>query len=169
MAAEGNSFPKMMGPDTYTFFPLVVLTFFALSRNENALMSTFPNPLQKGVTFLTAGSVTRSSNLFTMSEIPWCYLKRISFQSQIPLLIQPKAYRCQLLGQAIVTRHSHTLFQPFLSHNHTSSVKSFHLCQLYHLYSPRFFSLSNCNVSLYPREIQIHLFLFARFLQGFFF
>ena len=79
MAAEGNSFPKMMGPDTYTFFPLVVLTFFALSRNENALMSTFPNPLQKGVTFLTAGSVTRSSNLFTMSEIPWCYLKRISF------------------------------------------------------------------------------------------
>lgn len=81
MAAEGNSFVKMTGPGQACIYLLSLacaLSLPSLSGKDNALIY-ISNPLQKGETSLTVGSITRSFNLFTMSEIPWYYLQLISF------------------------------------------------------------------------------------------
>lgn len=50
--AEGDSFPKMMRPGLYTLFLLLFLTLFSPFLGKAMLLSTSPNPLQKGKTFL---------------------------------------------------------------------------------------------------------------------
>lgn len=74
MTTEGDSFPKMTRP-VYLFLTAVFLPyFFFLFLEKKMLLSALPNQLQNGESFLTLGSVTKNSNMFTVLETPWFYL-----------------------------------------------------------------------------------------------
>lgn len=74
MTEKETAFPKWLN-QAYTLFSCCCFLFRSLFfLGKTMILSIFLNLLQKGGTFLTAGSLTKNSNLFIMSEIPWSYL-----------------------------------------------------------------------------------------------
>lgn len=69
--------PQVTDQAHVPFLALAPCSIFSFG-GKTGLLSTFPNLLQKGKTFLTGGSVTRNSYVFTKSETSCSYLQLIS-------------------------------------------------------------------------------------------
>lgn len=71
MTTEGDSLPRWPDqaciPFSHCCFLAFLLLFF-LFLEKRVLLSALPNQLQTGESFLTLGSVTKNSNMFTVLE-----------------------------------------------------------------------------------------------------